>query len=160
MAAQLGQVAYIHLSDQFRAPRWREGLVIAVRRNWIRLVVRAVDAAEVVEGLSKLEHESQTFFLLECPVTHLRAACAEPVLKLETSTAELMTQGKDLIASDSDLVFATASDPEPPSRRRAARPKSSSSSSSSSSDDGELRGTLAQIQKNWQGLDTKRGKSS
>lgn len=75
MAAKLGQLAYVHLSDLFAEPRWREGLVIGTKKSWVQLVVRGRSRAELPEGTTHFALESRTFFLLECPIHHLRAAC-------------------------------------------------------------------------------------
>eukprot|EP00435_Cladocopium_sp_Y103_P033162 s1278_g8.t1 len=159
-----GQVGYVHLSDLFQAPRWREGLVIGTRKDWAQLAVRAKTKSELPEGMGQFECQSHVFFLLECPVSHLRAACAEDVLSLDISTQDLMSEGRALVQSDPDVQFATAdSDPEPARARRGYRPKtraSASSSEESSSDEDQLTGMLSRLQKSWQDGGSKKGKGT
>lgn len=157
MAAKLGQVAYIHLSELFAEPRWREGLVIGTKKNWVQLVVRGRSRSELPEGTTQFTLNSRTFFLLECPIHHLRAACPGNPMELEESTSDLMREGKNALTSDTELQFATASDPEPRKGKTAPEP-AEDSSSSDSSDEGQLTNVLAKLQRSRQDSGTKREK--
>lgn len=69
-----------------------------------------------------------------------------------------MREGKQVLDSDAELQFATASDPEPRKGRTAPEP-AEDHSSSDSSDEGQLTNVLTRLQRSWQDSGTKREKS-
>ena len=164
MAAKLGQVAYICLSEAFEDPRWREGLVVGIRHHTVQLVVRSNDVKELGPDIARFEHKKVSFFLLECPATHLRAACNNRPLCLGVDSGDLLTEGKIYVESDPELQFATASDPEPVAagRKKGSKMKEPDSDASSSGSESEedLVGMLSKMQKSWRGRDSGEGRGS
>jgi hypothetical protein len=164
MAAKLGQVAYICLSEAFEDPRWREGLVVGIRHHTVQLVVRSNDVKELGPDIAHFEHKKVSFFLLECPATHLRAACNNRPLCLGVDSGDLLTEGKIYVESDPELQFATASDPEPVAagRKKGSKMKEPDSDASSSGSESEedLVGMLSKMQKSWRGRDSGEGRGS
>jgi hypothetical protein len=168
MAACVGQVNFVHLSDSFAEPRWREALVVGQKEEWLQLVVRARSSSEIPEGVSQFTLQQRTFFLLECPATELRVVGATHHLQLEALVSDLIQRGKNIIETDSELIYATASEPErkkkapAPSRlpRRQSAENSDSESSSTENENDDLGRMLSGLKKNWQGGGTGKGKSS
>ena len=164
MAAKLGQVAYICLSEAFEDPRWREGLVVGIRHHTVQLVVRSNDVKELGPDIARFEHKKVSFFLLECPATHLRAARNNRPLCLGVDSGDFLTEGKIYVESDPELQFATASDPEPVAagRKKGSKMKEPDSDASSSGSESEedLVGMLSKMQKSWRGRDSGEGRGS
>ena len=150
----LGQVAYVKLAAQFKDPKWREALIISPGSNsgWCRAAVRAVDSQEIDEGLSSVKVSGGVFFVLECPVYQLRVGCEERCLKLRAESSDIMSAVKELLTSgESEIQFATASEPEQRGRSRVQAEKAGETSSSSSSDSNvDLQDWFKKIKKNWQ----------
>lgn len=154
-SAVLGQVAFVKLAPQFKDPKWREALIISSGSSsgWCRAAVRAVNRQEIDEGLSSVKVGGETFFVLECPIHQLRVGCDERCLKLRAESSEIMSAVRELLTSgESDLQFATASEPDQRSRRRVPVEKAEESSSSNSSDRNDaLEDWFKKAKKNWQG---------
>ena len=154
-SAVLGQVAFVKLAPQFKDAKWREALIISSGSSsgWCRAAVRAVNRQEIDEGLSSVKVGGETFFVLECPIHQLRVGCDERCLKLRAESSEIMSAVRELLTSgESDLQFATASEPDQRSRRRVPVEKAEESSSSNSSDSNDaLEDWFKKAKKNWQG---------
>lgn len=89
-------------------------------------------------------------------------------LQLEALVSDLVQRGKALVESDSELIYATASEPErrkkasPASRlpRRQSAENSDSESSSTENEEGDLSRMLSSLKQDWQDGGTGKGKSS
>ena len=62
MATTVGQLAFVKLGEQFREPRWREGLVTSSEGNWVQVLIRADRADEIEEGGCSLQFSQQALF--------------------------------------------------------------------------------------------------
>lgn len=154
MATTVGQLAFVKLGEQFREPRWREGLVTSSEDNWVQVLIRADRADEIEEGVAHFSFRNKHYFLFSCPLQKLRAGCSSSVLSLDEPTGDLMSEARGLRSSDSELRYATASD-RPQRRGRARVEKSDDSSSDDSADSADnLNALLEQMKKRWQGGDT------
>lgn len=164
LSAKAGQTAYICLNEKFSQPRWREILILGIQRNWAQLLVRAKNQEEIPEGTGRVDVRDFAFFLIQCPLSDLRVGCSNTFLKLEVDHSVLLGEGKGLIDSDPELQFATASDADPGQMARTTRKKSGrqtlESGSNSDSSEEDMTGLLQQMQKNWLGGDTSKGRSS
>ncbi len=124
--------------------------------EWAQTLVRA--SQEEVERLelSSCQLGDHHYCLVEAQSSQLRLGAPEPRHGLECSAKELAAKGKELLDSDTELGFATASDPAvtKPRRRSEKSVDSSSSNSSGSKDVGEL---LEKMQRSWLGKDTSSG---
>eukprot|EP00435_Cladocopium_sp_Y103_P074514 s171_g49.t1 len=153
MAVSIGAKAYICLADTFDSPRWREALIINVKKDWVKVAVRAKRSSEVASHFATFEADSKTFFLAELKEFQLRAFCSEPCLKLGVEDDLLVKAGEQLLESDSDLCFATASEPDPRPKPRAEgqlrKKQEKTEASSSSEDSSEEEDILAKLQKSW-----------
>lgn len=155
MTANLGQTGFVLLAESFPEPRWREALIVGAEKDWTQLVVRAKTAEEIVSGVSSFSISGKIYFLLECPIHQLRAACSSRYVELGVATGDLMSEAKQLLNSDSELQFATASEPDraaPRQKRRDSRKPNArqSESDSSSEEEAELETFLQKMQKSWQ----------
>ena len=155
MAVEVGKVAYLLLAESFDRPRWRQALVVKVDKEWIQVLVRAKQKREVLNHFTCLDYDGKTYFLVELLTHQLRAFYEEPCLDLMAEAENLVDAASQLLVSDSEIVFATASEPEPPAltsrprRKKVERPPSPSNSSSGEGSD--FTDVMEKLRKNWQG---------
>ena len=149
-----GKVVFVRLADHFSLPRWREGLVVSGEGHWAKVIVRASERSEIDEGLAQFKIGSHFFFLFSSPLEKLRAACSQECLKLEEDHADILTEARSLISSESELHYATASDRPPRARggrdQKEKADSSSDDSSSGSEADLPLHNVLSQMRRRWQ----------
>lgn len=157
MAIPIGSKAFVCLSGGFDEPRWREAVVVGTSDNsWVTIAVRAKRGEEAQGKFSSFTAGGKTYFLSELQCHQLRAFPQGECLKLEAAGAEVAKGASNLLSSDPEqVVFATASEPEPPAaktsrrqRQKAAEVEQSESSSSSSQDE-----VMEKLRKNWLGED-------
>jgi len=155
MAVTIGSKAFVCLSSGFDEPRWREAVVVGTSGDsWVTIAVQAKRGEEAKGKFSSFEVGGKTFFLSELQCHQLRAFPQGECLKLGTSGPEVVKGASALLTSDPEqMVFATASEPDPPATKtphrrgqRAAEGDQSESSSSSSQDE-----VLEKLRKNWLG---------
>ena len=108
---KVGHRGYLQLAEGFDSPRWREGLVIGLQKEWVQTIVRCSEEEVEQFKLTKVEVDSKTFALVEAEWHQLRSGVAGASQKLEVSSQSLLAKGKALLDSDEDLAYATASEP-------------------------------------------------
>lgn len=155
---KVGHRGYLQLAEGFDSPRWREGLVIGLQKEWVQTIVRCSEEEVEQFKLTKVEVDSKTFALVEAEWHQLRSGVAGASQKLEVSTQSLLAKGKALLDSDEDLAYATASEP---GLHKSTSKKKETSSSSSSSEESEVD-LMNKMRQNWQGgsTDKERGSGS
>ncbi len=158
MAVPVGSKAFVCLSSEFDEPRWREAVVVGTSDDsWVTIAVQAKKVGEARGKLSSFEVNNKTFFLSEVQCHQLRAFPQGECLKLSVAGVDVIKGAGNLLTSDPEqVVFATASEPDPPipkpTRRREQRAvEAEQSENSSSSSQDEL---LEKLKKSWLGEDT------
>ncbi len=150
-----GKTVYVRLADHFYQPRWRQGLVASCEGQWAKVVVRASEQSEIDEGLSQFKVGSHIYFLFSSPLDKLRAGCVQECLMLEEQIADILSGVRELITSESEVHYATASDRATRVRKSKDQKERADSSSSDSSSGSEanppLHELLGQMRSRWQG---------
>ena len=164
MAPREGSVGYLWLSETFAEPRWREALVLGTKDGWVQMAVQASASEAQGSGLAHFEMEGVHFCLVEAQACQVRMGPSPedaPVLSLDVDRKKLLKAGTELMSSEEELVFATASEP-PRVRAKPSRPakkKNEETSSSGSSDEAEAKeeAVLEKLKKKWLGESTEKG---
>ena len=139
MGPREGSVGFLWLSADFENPRWREALVIGINGDWIQTLVKASPQEVRDSGLSHCTVEDQCFCLVEARAGQVRlgpTSSEENTLNLQVDRKLLLKTGQNLLVSDEDLAYATASEPpgmgrgKPKSKRKGSKLPPTSSSSS------------------------------
>lgn len=119
------------------------------------MAVRAKKPAETQGQLTAVEFDSKTFFLVEIKAHQLRMFGQEPSLRLSVDPAGLVKKASEVLDSDVEIIFASATEQESVDRGR--KPKTSKhrkdSSTSSSSSDMEEDDPFGVLRKSWLGED-------
>ena len=158
MGPREGSVGFLWLSADFENPRWREALVVGINGDWVQTLVKASPQEVRDSGLTHCTVEDQCFCLVEARAAQVRlgpTASEENTLKLLVDRKLLLKAGQDLLVSDEDLAYATASEPpgmgrgRPKSRLRGSKSPPASSSSSESEPNAET--LLEKMRKSWLG---------
>lgn len=123
MAIQTGSTAWISLADSFESPRWREVAIVGKNGDWLQVAVRAKKPAETQGQLTAVEFDSKTFFLVEIKAHQLRVFGQEPSLRLIVDPAGLVKKASEVLDSDVEIIFASATEQESVDRGR--KPKTS-----------------------------------
>lgn len=150
----VGAKAFVCLSSDFEEPRWREAVVVGTSDNsWVTISIQAKSTEEAQGKLSSFALGSKTYFLSELQCHQLRAFPQGDCLKLGASATEVIKGASNLLTSDPELVYATASEPDPLASRTVRRREQRTaeveeSGSSSSSSQGDL---LEKLKKSWLG---------
>ena len=161
MASSVGSKGFVCLSREFDEPRWREAVVVGTSENgWVTIAVQAKRGGEAKGKLSSFEVGSKSYFLSELQCHQLRAFPQGDCLKLGASGTEIVKGAGNLLTSDPELVYATASEPDVQipkvsrrQERKAAETEQSESSSSSADDD-----LLEKLKRTWLGDGTSGGR--
>ena len=153
MSLKSGHRGYLQLSTEFKSPRWREALVVSVDDEWIHALVKCSQEESELSGLSTIQHDEAFFVLVEAQTHQLRLGVAGEHLKLDTDVGQLRKAGLGLIQSDTELIYATASDPEKRTARLKKKQQSSSGSGAVSSESGDPDDNvvLDRLKKSWLG---------
>ena len=107
----VGAKAFVCLSSDFEEPRWREAVVVGTSDNsWVTISIQAKSTEEAQGKLSSFALGSKTYFLSELQCHQLRAFPQGDCLKLGASATEVIKGASNLLTSDPELVYATASD--------------------------------------------------
>lgn len=106
-----------------------------------------------LSGLSTIQHGEAFFVLVEAQTHQLRLGVAGEHLQLETDVGQLRKAGLGLIQSDTELIYATASDPEKRTAKLKKKQQSSSISGAVSSESGDPDDNvvLDRLKKSWLG---------
>ena len=158
MGPREGSVGFLWLSADFENPRWREALVIGINGDWVQTLVKASPQEVRDSGLSHCTVEDQCFCLVEARAGQVRlgpTSSEENTLNLQVDRKLLLKTGQNLLVSDEDLAYATASEP-PGMGRGKPKPKRKGSKSpptSSSSSEGEpnVETLVEKMRKSWLG---------
>ena len=162
MTLKPGVKGFLQLGDSFKAPRWREALIIGIQKPWLQVLVSCQPEEVEVTGLTFLEHGNGNFCLVEAQQHQLLSGVTEEFKALGCDTAELLRAGLLLITnSEEELHYATASEPQNiQGQRQSRRRRSSQSSSTSESSPNEVEENLAdQLKSEWLGLGTREEKT-
>ena len=162
MTLKPGVKGFLQLGDSFKAPRWREALIISIQKPWLQVLVSCQPEEVEVTGLTFLEHGNGNFCLVEAQQHQLLSGVTEEFKALGCDTAELLRAGLLLITnSEEELHYATASEPQNiQGQRQSRRRRSSQSSSTSASSPNEVEENLAdQLKSEWLGLGTREEKT-
>ena len=60
-----GKLGFVHLA-QGHPPLWREALCLGEEDGWLHLLIRAAGPEDIPQGMSRLEVQGNTYFLLGC----------------------------------------------------------------------------------------------
>ena len=149
---KVGHRGYLLLSQEFAEPRWREALVVEIKKEWVKTLVQASQDEISRMDLGHCRVRDRLYCLVEAQVHQLRLGAPEGSQVLECQPQQLMQEAKVLLDSEVEPGFATASDPGQAQTGRKSSKKTNSSSSSST--DGSASGTgdlLANLKKSWLG---------
>jgi len=149
---KVGHRGYLLLSQEFEEPRWREAVVVEIKKEWIKTLVQASQEEIDKMSLGHCRVRERLYCLVEAQVHQLRLGGPEGSQALESSAQQLVQTAKELLDSEVEPGFATASKPGLERAERKSSKKTESSSSSST--DGSASGAgalLANLKKSWLG---------
>lgn len=149
---KVGHRGYLLLSQEFEEPRWREAVIVEIKKEWIKTLVQASQGEIDKMSLGHCRVKDRLYCLVEAQVHQLRLGAPEGSQALESSAQQLVQTAKELLDSEVEPGFATASEPglEQTQRKSSKKTESSSSSSTDGSASG-AGGLLADLRKSWLG---------
>lgn len=159
MTLRPGSRGFVKLGDSFSPPHWREALVIDSQGDWLQCLVRCSRPEADATKLSSVETDEGIFCLVETPFSRLLSGVAGDYRKLDANAKDLLEAAQKSVMSESDPVYATASDPEDPKKqthRKRREKKEASSSSSEESEEAEVN-LVDMLRKKWLPSGTARG---
>lgn len=163
MSLRIGHRGYLKLAEGFSEPRWREALVIGLQKQWIQTLVACSEEEAVTQQLSHIQVNGSFFALVEAEAHQLRLGVNGEFKNLEIDPKVLLREGNTLLQSDSELAYATASDPNPKADQRSKKTqrerKPRSSSEEETSEESSNEEGLELARSAWLGTGTGRGKS-
>ena len=162
MSLKIGHRGYLRLAEGFSEPRWREAVVIGLQKQWIQTLVACSEEEVATQQLSHIQVNGSFFALVEAEAHQLRLGVSGEFKNLEIDPKILAREGNTLLQSDSELAYATASDPNPKagqkSKKKQKDKKSQSSSEAETSEESSDEEGLELVRSAWLGTGTGRGK--
>lgn len=94
MPLKPGLKVILQLGSFFKAPRWREALILRVEGKWLRTLVRCTAAELAATELTAVEHGGSHFCLVEAELHHLKWGTHEEYMMLDADSKTLLNLGK------------------------------------------------------------------